>query len=79
MEAYQGYFRGGQFYSLEDVAMPENRQVIVTVLDDAVSSAELELCALLKKSLEDTQAGRGTPIDKFAAEFRERTGYEKYL
>ena len=64
MEAYQGYFKGERFIPLENVTIPENRRVIVTVLDDAVSGPELEICALLEEGLEDMRAGRGKLVDE---------------
>ena len=35
MQAYQGYFKDGRFISLENVRIPENKRVIVTILDEA--------------------------------------------
>ncbi len=36
MLAYQGYFENGQFVSLDAVKVPDQRRVILTVLDEIV-------------------------------------------
>ena len=40
MQAYQGYFEGGQFITQDHVRLPERRRVIVTVLDDPIDCVD---------------------------------------
>ena len=44
IQAYQGYFHAGRFIpDISSVKIPENRRVIVNVLEDVASNAEVAI------------------------------------
>jgi hypothetical protein len=61
VQAYEGYFRDGQFFPLGEAVMPEGMRVIVTVLDESRDNVSQRQKAALARFRENVRNSEPLP------------------
>ena len=75
MQAYEGYFENGQFYTEgQIIRIPERRRAIINILDDEVIEIERsqKQLAAFKRFVKANKSITGEPIDEEFDEFMVR-------